>query len=590
MDAQSALLRTRFGLAPEVAAIAARHAGGSPALAVELVEAWWQRNLLKPGRRGWEALDLDELDISMEVTDAWRNRLSEVFDEPGSHARQSIVVAALLGSQLTDEDWTEACQHLDIAPSWSAMLGLAEQDLIRREPDGWAWTSEPARLALRRLIPGPAREKAADACTRVLDPETYPIQIGQLLITAKRAPEAIPLLLEAARQAWNDRRHTASLAALDAVVLARRQLGRTEPDDDYLRERLYRSRVLFRLGRTDESSKLLAPILEATAGRTDALQAEVEIFWGLTEAASGERIGEVIQRLDRLIERLEDGGDPRLLAAAIANAAAARSEIGELEEAIALIERLMDLRDEESWRQMQLGGLWAKLGKLEQARTSLQKALSSSDLRPYVRAEALSLIGHIQDRLGDPETGRASMVASYELSHQYGESLRAADALNNIAEVDRRLGRLDQAEAGYRASLDLYRRVGLKFHPILLANLALVYVERGAWEQAWEVFEGCIEDLREQGRWGWLGVALGLALPSVADKPRLYDALLSERLDLLRSTKHADRDVVRMLNLAATRLEDPARRRRTLEAALTEARASGMDQMVADLEARLAEP
>ena len=169
--------------------------------------------------------------------------------------------------------------------------------------------------------------------------------------------------------------------------------------------------------------------------------------------------------------------------------------------------------------------------------------------------------------------------------------MRAADALNNMAEIDRRDGRLEEAEAGYLASLDLFRRVGMKVHPVLRANLALVYVERGAYARAREVFERCAQDLRDSKRFSWLGVVLGLAQPAVVDDPELADAWLAERAELLERTGHSDPDVARMMVIAADRwaqLGDVARERALLDAARHEAELAQMPALLEALSERLA--
>ena len=123
------------------------------------------------------------------------------------------------------------------------------------------------------------------------------------------------------------------------------------------------------------------------------------------------------------------------------------------------------------------GAVLLALGRLDEARRALQRALS---LDPG-NAEANNVLGNAMLALGEP----AAAIECYRRAL----ALRAGypEALNNLGSGLRALGRLDEAEAELRRAVEL--RPG---YAAALANLGLVLQEQGRYGEALDMFDRAV--------------------------------------------------------------------------------------------------
>ena len=89
--------------------------------------------------------------------------------------------------------------------------------------------------------------------------------------------------------------------------------------------------------------------------------------------------------------------------------------------------------------------------------------------------------------LGDRERARALFAESVAVAGEAGDPLRLAHALRHLGQVNRDLGRLEEAERCYEEALGLYDRAG-RAHPVDYANalrpMAALREELGEVEEA----------------------------------------------------------------------------------------------------------
>ncbi len=104
---------------------------------------------------------------------------------------------------------------------------------------------------------------------------------------------------------------------------------------------------------------------------------------------------------------------------------------------------------------------------------------------------ALGKLGHVALDLGDPDRARALFEKSVAVARDAGDPLRVAHAVRHLGQVNRRLGRLDEAVRCYEEALALYEAGGPEggpAHPLDHANairpLAALREELGDGEAA----------------------------------------------------------------------------------------------------------
>ena len=90
---------------------------------------------------------------------------------------------------------------------------------------------------------------------------------------------------------------------------------------------------------------------------------------------------------------------------------------------------------------------------------------------------ALGKLGHVALDLGDPDRARALFEESVAVARDTGDPLGLAHAVRHLGQVNRRLGRLEEAERCYEEALALYetgrtedRTERLTTHPVDHAN------------------------------------------------------------------------------------------------------------------------
>ncbi|MBW3542102.1 MAG: CHAT domain-containing protein [Planctomycetes bacterium] len=233
---------------------------------------------------------------------------------------------------------------------------------------------------------------------------------------------------------------------------------------------------------------LLERAVYSAVARTDVRsQAELVELIGETlrrqgkTAAANEALSQAAALYEGLAAESPHGPDGvTRLAAALARLRLLYQRMGRWPQAIAAGERLAALRQDElgaghphtTEARMALGGLYGMAGQYTRARPLLEEAVA------YWRERT--------------ERNAADRRSSLEL----------ARALNNLAAVERALGRLDEAERLFREGLDL-RRKFLEADDVELAhsynNLAAVELARGRFRSAIGFYERALEVCKRRG-------------------------------------------------------------------------------------------
>jgi tetratricopeptide (TPR) repeat protein len=412
--------------------------------------------------------------------------------------------------------------------------------------------------------------------------------MGRLLLAGGDAVAALPLLMKAALLHRDAAHYRAALSTLDAWDKAFEQADGAADSVDLAGALALRSHSLFKTGNFNAAEQVAMALVER--GRA----------YGWPQLASG---------LNNLALAAAFRGDLRAATAfndevlSLENAPAharwealdqlgyRHRERGEFLEAEMAFERVMATSrgtERESSALLHIAVIHQMRGELERALELAERSLEIARAfsEPLMAVDAEYQVGVIFECMGRYPEARERFERVLEAYRRMGRANKTTNALTSLAELDRHTGRLAEAERGYREVLAVFGRMGWAQSPVAHANLGLVLIERGEFIDARVHMLRAERMLVDSGLHGWKGVVAGLAVPAWVDDAARFAALLATRHEALVSTSHCDRDVYRMLRLAATRalsLGEADRAGQALNAALAEAVALRDEREAADV-------
>ncbi|HJN75983.1 MAG TPA: tetratricopeptide repeat protein [Myxococcota bacterium] len=274
------------------------------------------------------------------------------------------------------------------------------------------------------------------------------------------------------------------------------------------------------------------------------------------------RYEEAIAVADRVLQHRERPGWGYLAAKAIACRGRGHRAMGSYDEAAEDLELAV--------------GLFRELGEQHAAAHALHglglvdKIQGRLELAEERVAEALEILirhGAAENPIGSAWMSRGSIALvagqldlaercvteALRIGRELGMDILTASALAGLAEIDRELGRLDQAETRYEEAWRMLREAGLGRALVVRLNLGIVYGLRGDHGRSRSTLLEIQRAVRRQGRKGLDGVCAGLVLPACVGLGRLDEAaeqlaLAREILDVLGV---AEPDVARAAEMAA---------------------------------------
>jgi transcriptional regulator with GAF, ATPase, and Fis domain/predicted negative regulator of RcsB-dependent stress response len=167
------------------------------------------------------------------------------------------------------------------------------------------------------------------------------------------------------------------------------------------------------------------------------------------------------------------------------------------------------------------------LGRGEEARNLLQSLLPQlpAEKAPYLRAAALTALGHAERRLGGLDAARAHFQSARELLLRLGHARHAATAALNLGVVAKDQSRLDDALANLRQARSLYQHVDDRVGAAIAeANLGSVALAAGDAVDAERRLRTAATSLAELGARGAAAHATVLLAKSLALLGRRDDA------------------------------------------------------------------
>ncbi|MEZ4469270.1 MAG: protein kinase [bacterium] len=462
-DAHTELVRGLLPLAPATVAGVVARTEGHPLFAVQLVGAWGDQGLLQPGPDGLapppEAADV----LPDDIHALWCRRLDEAARRLGADAPRALELAAVLGSDVDMDDWKGVSASAGVTADAVLADALQRLGLIRRTPDGFAFTHRLLWESTLRLAAEGGRLAEHHArCARVLGRRPRGFGAGARIadhwLAAGQPAQAVQPMLSAARQFSAHHHNPAAEALLDRLDAVLDGLGATADDPRRMQAELLRIMPSFAEGDLSALDRLDA--VEAAA-RRHGLAIELG----------------TIQRLRGEIARTQGAwaeADDHLRAAEHRLRA-----VGELEQAGRAALGQVFLRQRE--------------GDLVGAMEALRRAVA--DFRGCQEGRWLLTARYEQGRLlfhtGDLEAAVEVAEEVIAGALRVGDETNQARALVLRADVDRVRERLGPAEVAYRDSAAIYRRLHNVNYLLMEGELAGIALMRGRYPEAARLAAAC---------------------------------------------------------------------------------------------------
>jgi len=423
---------------------------GSPFFVEELIVALRARNALRPGSRGLELAERDELPVPDSIREAVLVGISDLSSE----AREAAETAAVLGPQL------DLALASELVPS-QGLAELVEAGLLQeREGGRAAFRHALAQEALYAEVPWVRRRELHRQLAALIEAGGGPsLEIAIHWRGAGEDARAREALVRAARES------EALHAHRDAVRAAREALE-LWPEDQA--EEL-RAQTLERYGRCAELGGELA----------EAIKAWRELAAACDRRGDGQAYAETQRRLAAVYDlggEREQAFATRRLAADAFAAAGCPAE--------AALERLA-MADHH-----RRGGRYSEAIELAELADGEARRAARVD----VEARVLGLRGVVEAKGGDFERGMESVRSGLALALEHDLTPVAAELYQRLSLVLYDGADYRQAEKALDTALDLCRTDGDAGTEVACVT-CLVYVlrERGEWSRAGELGRELIE-------------------------------------------------------------------------------------------------
>jgi serine/threonine protein kinase/tetratricopeptide (TPR) repeat protein len=461
-DAQ-ALVFGWLGLAPELAGEILQRAEGDPSFIADLIGECVRGALLVPGSEGfyWKA----EAGPHLLRAPLPREKVAAVTDAlqlelPG--ARTGLLLAALLGTTVSPEEWRDACQ----------IAGIPEPGpLLHR------------LLGLRLLVPIEGRRYLfAGAALREA-------------VRASASPQELPALHRICARALERQR---PLAATQLRV-ARHWLaaGDLHQGVTVMAEVLAHKSALFVRGELRKATAEFASALEALALPPDHV---LRAWLTVIEADMALILGK-LSELERLLQPLtcDDPGIQKIRRSLLAQYYLLR---GHPEQVLTLCEGHLDEIVAPYVRAL------VELGRLDEA----ERALPQEPKTSYLLQRAA-----IARLRGETEAARQHLRQVLHVSQLAGELWSMAEAHSAMGDLCRHEGENAEAQRWYAEALRRFRALGSGDLPVVELNMSLLELADGRPDQACQRLMRCRATFSSQRRTFLLGATeIGLAAAGAA--------------------------------------------------------------------------
>ena len=497
-----ALVATLLGLSGALAERVAERTSGNPLFAVQLVADWVRRSILVAAPGGFALAEGAEVPLPDDLHALFAGRVQA----------PSVELAAVLGEHVEEEEWARACAAAELEPV--EVDGLVLERLATREPGRWHFAHGLLRETLLRQASDGGRLGAwhAACAEAVVEHERK----ARHLVACGRRDEALDSFLVALTR----RVTTGDFSELEQLS---EEVAALCDEGDPRRGRALSQRVRADLGRGRHDAAL--------ARARDLLELTLEHDWPLSEAHVRLDLGRIARQQGRHDEAWQHLVRGR--------------------------ERALDAGDGDLAHRMRETQGWVLLdrGELERARAHFSEALAGFQAHGNELGEAvtqLALAG-VDMKAGATDGIVERLDRAALLYGRHKDRWGLGSVATEAGEYHRLRGDLDEADRCYAEGYARYSEIGSAMAAIAQLNLGLVRVERGAWEEAVEVFEDAERELTRQGRRAYLAAVHAGLLPCLLALGDLagFDERMALAEQAIADTGFADPDLARLGERAA---------------------------------------
>jgi len=545
-DKQGELLEKLLTLSPELSQRVVERTGGNPMFAMQLVGDWVERGLLSMGQDGLHLREGASLELPEDIEDVWKERLRRLLGSQPEGSRQALQLAAVLGSDVKDDEWRYAIRHaeleLDPKDLDNLVAGLIASFLAKPITGGWAFTHGMVRESLERT----ARDAEhwaihQAACARMLDalyPDDQPgkaERLGLHLVAAGELARAAEPLHQGAVERFNASEYRVTELLLNTREKTLEALPAHQGD------RLWGDGWVLR-ARTALAKGQLQPALS----------------WARKAEETGERYGwrDLVPQsqvvLGQVAQRTGNYDDARRY---YERAAAA---FGEMSNSEGLGSCLREL-----------GSVAQMRGTLDEAESLLEQAKDTAEGSRDLPGLATTLqrLGLLARQRGRHATARTHLEKSVAMFKEAGNQMGVAGSLNALGDVSRFEKDYAEAESRYRQAHQLTRSLGVENDLVNSLNQAYLSLAKRNYSSAEAAAKEAAALLEERGQKGALA-CMSTILMACAAYARDWESMAqhhAKAMDLLAGSSFLDADAAWPAKLAgdlATLADERARAKR----------------------------
>ncbi|MFT4623390.1 MAG: serine/threonine protein kinase/tetratricopeptide (TPR) repeat protein [Myxococcota bacterium] len=484
---QAELVQKLLLLDADLAALVEERCAGNPLFAVQLVGDWVQRGVLAVRDTGFVLREGATAVLPDDLHALWKARVGDAVDDLGPEARPALELGALLGLDVSLDEWRGACRVAQVRPPDDLIDVLLARRLARRHDGGWSFAHGMLRESLERSAQESGRwAQLHQACATVLqiryDATRRPRLAGRLgrhLYHAGEPELALDFLGIGARERRAMSDYTSALALLDLRDRVLRSLGVNDDDVRWGQDQVQRAGLLVGLGRLDDASRLARRVVTASRRHGWGSLLAPSLRAAASAAAKQGRLEEAESLLRDAEESARGGTDERELSRSLLFLSDVTRMQGRYHEAI-------------------------RCGKRSYARFAvLEDRRGQADALTGLAAACLAL----GDLVRTERYARQAIPLYEAVNGRFG----MASLQNTLGDVLRARGALAEATEAYLTAELSLRRLGSPERLIPLFNLGLVLLAQGRYVEARESLEPCREAMARAGRRGLEG-ALNAAL------------------------------------------------------------------------------
>ncbi len=555
------LVRGLLGLDGQLASQVEETTEGNPQFAVQLVGSWIERGLLVASERGFRLAADATPELPKGLFEIWDARVDELLQRLSDADRRALEMAAVIGMDIREREWTGACTILGIQPTRSLRRALLRRHLAHAEDPGhWRFVHGLVRESLvRRCAPARWRDFNLAAGIHLREEHAEPHRLARHFVAA---------------EAWHDAREPLETAAADQF------------DQGDFRTTRWVDQLQTAIEQID------LPESDAWWGRLWLLRA-----WHARRTRNAEHARDLADQTERLARKHGWGTE---LARALREAGRLAHAAGDFDHAITLLgeaeERFRERGDDARAADccLSLGDIARDRGAFKRADMLYRSCIeaferSDTDLLPHQPHLGLAVSARRQE---DFERMRTHLDDVRTWAEKTGNTAVLATAANLEGEAARQAGDVELAEACYREAVDRYESIDDPKSTYPLLNLGLLMAARQAWAETTQRIRPLQQRVSAAGNQVLETFARAVLLPCDAalDDVRHVDAHLTHIEAFLKRTGMREKDIATLADAAGTQAAGHRRvelARRCWQIAHDQYSGLGNDEPAASVQARL---